>query len=316
MMSPLGNLTPSQLGMVVFGSLGVLASIAVLLLPDRHNKARLRLAALKPVVPTKESETVVIGGEQFGALGRWLAASPMIGVKEQEKMSVLLAGAGMYGRDKLAAFIATKATLAIGLAVLSSLSLYELGWFRSLFAMRAALVVLSALIGWRGPDMVVGRIAKKRRQRLSDGVSDALDLLIICAEAGLALEQSLERVARDIAIANPVVAYELSTTVAEMRVLPQMRDALDNFAKRSGLPIIKSVVTTLVQAIQYGTPLSQSLRILSAEMRQHRILQIEARAARLPVLLTIPLILFILPCLFLAVAGPAALQVMRLFGGK
>jgi tight adherence protein C len=146
---------------------------------------------------------------------------------------------------------------------------------------------------------------------VKDGIADVLDLMVICVESGLGLEQSLDRVSRDIEMSNPVIAEELRMTVAEMRVLPQARMALDNFAARSGQPLVRSVVTTLTQALQYGTPLAHSLRTLSAEMRTLRILEVEERAVRLPVLMTIPLILFLLPSLLCVIAGPAALNVMH-----
>ena len=170
--------------------------------------------------------------------------------------------------------------------------------------------MVGAAIGWYIPTLVINQFATTRRAQLEQGIADALDLLVICVEAGLGLEQALDRVSRDIAEANPVVSEELALTVAEMRVMPQIRDALDNFARRSNVAAIKSVMTTLIQAVQYGTPLSNSLRVLAAEMRTHRMMRIEEKAARLPVLMTIPLIIFILPCLFIVIGGPALLGVM------
>jgi tight adherence protein C len=294
----------------------LLAVNAVLLLrsPARERQIKLRLATIKGVVQAKSVST----NSRFATLqkiGSAIAESPLIGAKEQQKMLAQLAAAGIFGRDSLRIFVAIKAGLGIALTLLVWLILGATGLMPHTLLYRFLGVIAPALIGWRLPDMLIGRMAKRRRRKLSEGVPDALDLLVICVEAGLGLEQSLDRVSRDIAIANPVIGTVLSNVVAEMRVLPQMRDALDNLARNTGLPAIKSVVTTLIQGIQYGTPLSHSLRILSAEMRAKNLIALEERAARLPVLLMIPVILFIMPSLFLVIGGPVAIQVIHVLGG-
>jgi tight adherence protein C len=283
--------------------------------PGRERQIKLRLATIKGSLPTKSVEP----GARFAVMqkiGHALAESPLVGAKEQQKIVTQLGEAGIYGRDALRIFIASKAGLAVFLTIALWLALDAAGYVPAGFIYRVLAVIAPALLGWRLPDMLIGRIAKRRRRKLAEGVPDALDLLVICVEAGLGLEQSLDRVSRDIAIANPVIATALSNAVAEMRVLPQMRDALDNLARNTGLPAIKSVVTTLIQGIQYGTPLSQSLRILSAEMRAKNLIALEERAARLPVLLMIPVILFILPSLFLVIGGPVAIQVIHVLSGQ
>ncbi len=300
------------LGAAAFGGLLAVAAIA---LPDRHSRVRNRIEGMKPVTELGPTAVTPAISDRIGVVGDKIVGSFLIGPKEEEKMITLLGSAGISGRDKVAMFVAGKFTLAIIMIVLSWSLVYVTGMFQSTWYMRLLVILFFALAGWRAPDMVIGSFGKRRKRQLRDGVSDALDLMVICTESGLGLEQGMDRVARDIAISNPVVAEELKKTTAEMKVLPQMRDALDNFAKRSGLPIVKSVVTTLVQSIQYGTPLAHSLRVLSAEMRAHRMLEIERKAAQLPVLLTLPLIVFILPCLFLIVAGPAVLNTMAAVTG-
>ena len=120
-----------------------------------------------------------------------------------------------------------------------------------------------------------------------------------------------QRVAHDIAVGRPVLAAEFLLTLAEMRVLPQMKDALTNLSNRTQSRPVQLLVSTLIQTLQYGTPLGQSLRTLSAEMHVHRFLQYEANAAKLPVMLTLPMVVFILPTMFLVVCGPAAIQVIE-----
>jgi tight adherence protein C len=290
-------------------------AVLVMRTPGRDRQVKLRLAAMKGVGPAPAASAP----SRFAALqkiGLALAESPLVGAKEQTKIIAQLGEAGIHGREALRMFIAVKAVLGFGLTMATWIVLGATGYAPHSFIFRVLAIIAPALLGWRLPDMIVSRIARRRRRKLAEGVPDALDLLVICVEAGLGLEQSLDRVSRDIAIANPVIATALGNAVAEMRVLPQMRDALDNLAKSTGLPAIKSVVTTLIQGIQYGTPLSQSLRILSAEMRARNLIALEERAARLPVLLMIPVIMFIMPSLFLVIGGPVAIQVMNTFGGR
>ena len=151
--------------------------------------------------------------------------------------------------------------------------------------------------------------AAKRRQALRKGAPDGLDLLVICAEAGLSLDTALNRVAEEIALSAPELADELALTGVELNFLPERRMALDNLARRADLPAIRGVVNTLIQTEKYGTPLSQSLRVLSAEFRDQRMLRAEEKAARLPAILTVPMILFILPTLFIVLVGPAMIDV-------
>lgn len=292
----------------------VVAGVAILVVTrTTGRRVSERLTSLNPQLAGESA--LAVGGKKIGAFGQMLAATPLVGSNETAKIAATLADAGIHGRQKVGIFITAKACLALSLSVGAWFGLQEVGMLPESLTMLVVVEVASALAGWRTPDMIVHRIASGRRDLLRIGIADALDLLVICVETGLGLEQALERVSRDIAFANPVISEELAKTVAEIRVLPQMRDAFDNFARRSKLPAVKSVMTTLIQTIQYGTPLAQSLRVLSADMRMRRILEVEERAARLPVLLTIPLILFILPCLFLVVGGPAALQVLASLKG-
>jgi tight adherence protein C len=135
--------------------------------------------------------------------------------------------------------------------------------------------------------------------------------LIICAEAGLALEAGFERVAQETRDGASETANELYITANEMKILSDRRQALVNMGKRTGLESMTRLGSTLAQSLKYGTPLTQALRVLAAELRQTMLTRFEARAARIPVLLTIPMILFILPCIFVVVGGPAAVQVMH-----
>jgi len=172
--------------------------------------------------------------------------------------------------------------------------------------MAAGLVFL----GLKMPDIFVSNAKQKRTTAIRKGLPDALDLLVVCAEAGLTLDSALNRVAKELGRATPELGDEFSLASIELGFLPERRQALLNLSDRVDLPALRGVVTTLVQSERYGTPLATSLRVLSAEFRNERLMQAEEKAARLPATLTIPLILFILPTLFVVLLGPAACKVV------
>ena len=211
------------------------------------------------------------------------------------------------GRPR-SSFVASKVYGAFVVAALLWLSMEWCDLFSSLTAIRVALLIAALMIGWRMPDLFLSRFAARRRLQLERGLPDALDLLVICAEAGLSLDQAIEQVSEDLRSSNPAVAEEFAITASEMRVLSNRGEALENFARRTGVASLRSIIATLNQAIRFGTPLAQSMRILGAEMRNGRLLRIEESAARLPVLLAIPLALFILPSLLLVIGTPVALR--------
>ena len=137
-------------------------------------------------------------------------------------------------------------------------------WYAGSPTIRIAVLFGALLVGWRIPDLVLKRLAARRRLRLEQGIPDALDLLVICAEAGLSLDQAVEQVSRDLRPSNRAVADEFATTAAEMRVLPNRAEALENLVERTGVNSLRSITATLTQAIRFGTPLAESMRILAA----------------------------------------------------
>jgi tight adherence protein C len=163
------------------------------------------------------------------------------------------------------------------------------------------------------PDWLIRRKRNQYQQRLERGLPDALDMMVICAQAGLGFGAAVVRVGIELQSAHWAVAQELAQTANELQVMSDSRIALTNLGKRTGVDGYRRLGTTLVQTMQYGTPLTDALRSLSAEMRQELLVKFEARAARLPLLLMLPTMLFILPCVFLIAGGPAVIQIMRAF---
>ena len=180
---------------------------------------------------------------------------------------------------------------------------------------RVAALGLALFLGYKGPEIYLSNIAKKREDAIRKGLPDALDLLVICAEAGLTVDAAFNRVARELGRAYPELGEEFTLTAIELSFLNERKKAFDNLAYRVNLDAVKGVVTTMIQTERYGTPLASALRVLSAEFRNERMMRAEEKAARLPAIMTVPLIMFILPVLFIVILGPAACSIADAFSG-
>lgn len=171
------------------------------------------------------------------------------------------------------------------------------------------LVAVSFILSYKAPDIYLKNKITKRSHAIRKGLPDALDLLVICAEAGLTVDAAFARVSRELGKAYPELGEEFSLTAIELGFLTDRRQAFENLATRIDLDAIRGVVTTMIQTEKYGTPLASALRVLSAEFRNERMMRAEEKAARLPAIMTVPLILFILPVLFIVILGPAACSI-------
>ena len=165
------------------------------------------------------------------------------------------------------------------------------------------------ILGYKAPDIFLKNKITKRTDAIRKGLPDALDLLVICAEAGLTVDAAFNRVAKELGRAYPELGDEFALTAIELGFLTERRQAFENLAYRVNLDAVKGVVTTMIQTEKYGTPLASALRVLSAEFRNERMMRAEEKAARLPAIMTVPLILFILPVLFIVILGPAACSI-------
>ena len=174
---------------------------------------------------------------------------------------------------------------------------------------RYGLVAGVLILAYKAPDIFLNNKISKRSDAIRKGLPDALDLLVICAEAGLTVDAAFARVARELGRAYPELGDEFQLTAIELGFLSERRHAFENLAQRVNLDAVKGVVTTMIQTEKYGTPLASALRVLSAEFRNERMMRAEEKAARLPAIMTVPLILFILPTLFVVILGPAACSI-------
>ena len=179
--------------------------------------------------------------------------------------------------------------------------------------MRVGLSIGAALVGYYLPSMFVFNIMQKRQDSIRKAFPDALDLLLICVQSGMSIEAAFKLVSQEIGSQSIPLAEELTLTTAEMSYLQERRQAYENLGIRTGLDGVKSVTTSLMQAERYGTPLSQALRVLAQENRDMRMAEAERKAASLPPKLTVPMITFFLPVLFVVILGPAIIQALATF---
>lgn len=170
------------------------------------------------------------------------------------------------------------------------------------------IILVAALAGYKLPDLLVKNTIMKRQQEISLAFPDSLDMMLICVQGGIGLEQTVDRVAHEVAEHSPVLAEELGILSAEMAMLNDRRKALQDFARRVGSGAAKTFATALIQAEQYGTSVSQAMRVLADELRDMRMSLAEQKAAALPPKLTVPMIMFFLPALFIIILGPAGIQ--------
>jgi tight adherence protein C len=227
-----------------------------------------------------------------------------------------LAQAGIRSRDAMVGYLFARITLPflLGIALLADSNVFHLLPIPPSFGIVPPLV--GVLIGFYAPIIYLRNAAAKRGKSIKLALPDGLDLMVICAEAGLSLDATLARVSRELGNGTPELAEELAMTAAELTFLPDRRLAFDNLNARTNSDGIRAVVNTLQQTAKFGTPLAQSLRVLAAEMRAARMTRAEEKAARLPALLTVPMILFILPTLFIVLLGPAALGIIDTFAHR
>ena len=191
-----------------------------------------------------------------------------------------------------------------------AVGVYMLGWFGDWTPIKKfGLVAGSLIFSYKLPDIILKNMVDKRSAAIRKGLPDALDLLVICAEAGLTVDSAFHRVARELGRAYPELGDEFGLTAIELGFLTDRRSAFENLAQRVDLDSVRGVVTTMIQTEKYGTPLASALRVLSAEFRNERMMRAEEKAARLPAIMTVPLICFILPVLFIVILGPAACSI-------
>ncbi len=262
----------------------------------------------------KKRQSLVRKSEGTERIKDTLAGMKVLQQSQIQDVQQKLAHAGYRNKELAVYVIALRMILPILLGSLAFTVIYVIDYFPDWSGMKRVGGVGAALFaGYKGPEIFLKNKSGKRVDAIRKGLPDALDLLVICAEAGLTVDAAFNRVAKELGRAYPELGDEFALTAIELSFLNERKMAFDNLAYRVDLDAVKGVVTTMVQTERYGTPLASALRVLSAEFRNERMMRAEEKAARLPAIMTVPLILFILPVLFIVILGPAACSIADAF---
>lgn len=235
--------------------------------------------------------------------------------RQLRETRMMLTGAGFRSRDAIVVFTFFKLVAPIVFLLAAALYIYGLDPIGRGAMYDIGAVMAAALVGSMLPEFIVKQRRKKRMEAIRKALPDTLDMLVICAEAGLASDAALKRVVAETGRKSSVLAEELNQTALELSFMPERRQALENLAARVPLPAIVAFTNTLIQAEKYGTPLARAYKVLSQEQRNERMMRAEEKAGRLPATMTVPMMLFILPALFIVLIGPAVLSIMDNFIG-
>ena len=247
-----------------------------------------------------------------------LGSFKMLQDDQIKKTQSRLMQAGIRTKELAFFLIFARFVLPVVLGLAMVVLVYVVDYFPDWSGLKKyALVAGTLMLSYKSPDLWLTNKVKKRSDAVRKGLPDALDLLVICAEAGLTVDAAFNRCAKELGRAYPELGDEFGLTAIELGFLNERRNAFENLAARVDLEAVRGVVTTMIQTEKYGTPLASALRVLSAEFRNERMMRAEEKAARLPAIMTIPLILFILPTLFIVIMGPAACSIAdSAIGGK
>jgi tight adherence protein C len=265
---------------------------------------------------TKRRAKLVTKNETTDRIKSILSSMKVLQESQVKAAQIKLMQAGIRSKEYAVAVIFGRLVLPIVFGGLMVYLVYGTDMFATYSPIkRYGIVAVTFILSYKAPDIFLKNKITKRSNLIRKGLPDALDLLVICAEAGLTVDAAFQRVARELGKAYPELGDEFTLTAIELGFLSERRQAFENLAARVKLDALKGVVTTMVQTEKYGTPLASALRVLSAEFRNERMMRAEEKAARLPAIMTVPLILFILPVLFVVILGPAACSISDAFKG-
>jgi tight adherence protein C len=307
------NMITLLVGFAVFGTI---LSLSMPLFANDKLNARIKDVSVERDKLRAAQKAMLVSGEarlrervKPGTIPQLVEALNLKKVFEAESSREKLRQAGLRSERHLVTFLALRMIVPIVVAIVTFVYVSTFFAERLSPNMRVAVTIMGLIIGFYVPSMAVSNMVTKRKASIKKAWSDALDLLLICVESGMALEPSFMRVSKEIGSQSVPLAEEMSLTVAELSYLQDRRKALDNLSKRTGLETVKSVVTSLIQSERYGTPLGTALRVLAQENRNDRMAEAEKKAAALPPKLTVPMILFFLPVIFIVILGPSIITV-------
>jgi tight adherence protein C len=250
--------------------------------------------------------------EPHGFMKSTLDRFKLANLLESEDTREKLIRAGLRGQAPLVAFMFFRFVMPGIMFVAALFYLFVVTHFTWAPMVKVTAAFAGALAGFYLPDIFIANITSRRQTSIMRAFPDALDLMLICVESGMSIETAFSRVGAEIGQQSAELAEELALTTAELSYLADRRQAFENLAKRCGHSGVKAVATALNQAEKYGTPLGQALRVAAQENRETRMMEAEKKAASLPAKLTVPMIVFFLPCLFVVIMGPAMMKIMHL----
>ncbi len=231
------------------------------------------------------------------------------GEEEKEKLKRLFDKAGIKATNAYLMYGIAKTIMIFPPAIIVGFIVFHYTQINILFKIIA--IVVAALFGSFLVDFILQRLSFIRQEKIRKAFPEALDLMVICTEAGLSLTATVQRVAREISQVSSDLGFELALLSIELNMLPDRRRALQNFSDRMDSPYFKSIIANIIQAEQYGTPIAQTMRTIAEQFRQDRLVEAEERAAKLPVLLTLPMMGLIFPCIYIVILGPATLNILK-----
>jgi tight adherence protein C len=301
----LSGIAAAAVFVAIYAALGVRDPMSkrVRALNDRREQLKAGITAST----SKRRAKLVQKNETADRLRAFLSSLRMLQDEQLKAAQHKLLQAGIRKKEWAVAVIFGRLVLPIVFGGLMIVYVYLLDGFPDWSALkRYGLVASTLVLAYKTPDLFLKNKINKRSDAIRKGLPDALDLLVICAEAGLTVDAAFNRVSRELGKAYPELGEEFALTAIELGFLTDRRQAFENLAMRIDLDAVRGVVTTMIQTEKYGTPLASALRVLSGEFRNERMMRAEEKAARLPAIMTVPLILFILPVLFVVILGPAA----------
>ena len=231
---------------------------------------------------------------------------------DNEELRNKLKMAGLRGQGPLVAFMFFRVAAPPLSFVVALVYFFLIAHIDQSNSMKLLYATAAGGAGYYFPNVFIENLAQKRQQAIKVAFPEALDMLLICVQSGMSVESAFGKVAKEVANQSIELSEELALTTAELSYLPERRQAFENLAKRTALPTVKAVTTALIQADRYGTPVGQALRVMAKENRDMRMADAEKKAAALPPKLTVPMIVFFLPVLFLVILGPAAINYFKM----
>jgi tight adherence protein C len=323
MIELLENALNTQTMTMVFAAIAAAATVLTLAMPfvfasplDKRMKAvaierekmrqreRERMAQEKQKIPLRQSpkqyvQTIV---DSFN-LSKWVG---------QEEARLKLVQAGYRGHAPYVTYLFFRMVTPVAAVLFAAVYLFAVLDFKQPMTVKLGICIAAAYAGMHLPLMLLKNKIQRRQLSIKRAFPDTLDLLLICVESGMSIEAAFRKVSEEIGSQSVPLAEELTLTMAELSYLPDRRQAYENLAKRTDLEGVKAVCMALQQAERYGTPLATMLRVMAQENRDMRMSEAEKKAAGLPPKLTVPMILFFLPVLFVVILGPAAIKVMAI----